>query len=177
MRSWKQTVDIIQKSHNPATRTSKFDKASEIYSVNPPGQIQRKEKTYINNSHSQNSKQIIPRYHNTRLTHFRGGGLQSIPSGNGEVPSCLCLGGLRFSIILQNSPKITTNRRQSSGSETRIRLDRLPYPLSNPIHPINHWMNDLTLEFHSNQRRIFFHRIESEIAKREMENLNLDRWE
>lgn len=27
-------------------------------------------------------------------THFRGGGLQSIPRGKGEVPSCLCFGGL-----------------------------------------------------------------------------------
>ena len=32
-------------------------------------------------------------------THLRGGGLQSIPRGSGEVPSCLCFGGLRLCIL------------------------------------------------------------------------------
>jgi len=34
-----------------------------------------------------------------KQTHFRGAGLQSMPRGSGEVPSCLCLGGLRLCIF------------------------------------------------------------------------------
>jgi len=50
------------------------------------------------------------------LTHLFGGGLQSMPSGSGEVPSWRCFGGLGAFFRLDDGVAIAAAPRGTAGS-------------------------------------------------------------
>lgn len=62
-----------------------------------------------------------------RLTHFLGGGLQSMPKGNGDVPSCRCFGGPSFCIIRSRdrSPSLSLQRIGLSLPVSTLSLSRV----------------------------------------------------
>ncbi|CAL1388058.1 unnamed protein product [Linum trigynum] len=57
---------------------------------------------------------------NWNCTNFRGGGLQSIPKGKGEVPSCLCFGGLRLCIITSPLHTASSQLHQANFKKSRM---------------------------------------------------------
>lgn len=54
----------------------------------------------------------------TIFTHTRGEGLQSIPKGSGEVPSCRCFGGLFRLLLALSADEETLAGSNSSLSST-----------------------------------------------------------
>ena len=70
-----------------------------------------------------NKKLQLCKKKDEKLTHFRGAGLQSMPRGSGEVPSCLCFGGLRLCIFFLyffctfNSLPLSTIRRSHHSNQ------------------------------------------------------------
>lgn len=56
----------------------------------------------------------------TIFTHTRGEGLQSIPKGSGEVPSCRCFGGL-FRPLLA----LSADEEIISGSKSSLTIDEV----------------------------------------------------
>lgn len=136
-----QTENLQSRSSDSTTKLHQLHKPSNKPSAPAPAHI------ILPQFHKANKVKPFNQFHNntTRspknwtlikgatLTHFLGGGLQSIPSGSGEAPSCRCFGGLFTAIPATPPAPAAETRRAFAGTRSktrtfRVRIDRRTRP-------------------------------------------------